>query len=359
MTAKKINIDWEEIEKRFHCNKFQYISNNLKEKLGIDESTTLSNETKEIYMIFHKYGYDLSTPGDANYYLITDAMADDLLKCDTRNRKKYKRNVDGIIGDILHDDFHLDKDAVAFSKDGNILSGAQRLTAIKKSGVPVVLLVLTVFIDPFVQMDTGQKRDFGDNQRIKGNNLDTKIFTIINTAKAYAETCKNVKIADRGEQKIKDMIYEVYEDPLNEWLEAKISYNKKRWMAYSTFCFLLNGENERLVQEFAKMATRKIPVTYVPLNKLEAFMLAYNRLMSTLPNEGIYMHRYIDLAKYSFEVFKKYYSNRDRCIKFGYEQVPDEKRFRRAGHISKDKKNDLQLDGYKQKWTIDLSFLEA
>ena len=359
MPRAKTGFNWTEIERRFQCNKFQFLSDELKEKFKVNEAVSLNDETKTIYKIFHKYGYDLSTPGDGNYYNITSQMADELLVCDTRNRKKYESNVNGIIGDILHDDFHLDKDAIAFSKDGNILSGAQRLTAIKQSGKSAVLFVLTVFIDPFVQMDTGQKRNFIDNQNIQGNKLDAKISTVVNAATRYIKTFDGFKIADRNDQKIKDMIYNEYKDAFTQWLDAGIVFRKKRWIMYATFCFILNGEDERLVCEFTDMATKPIPITYVPMNKFEAFMLSYNRLMASMPNEGIYLPKYIDLCKYAFDTFKKYYSKRDKCIKFGYEPIPNGTLFRRAGHISAEKKMDLQLDEYKQKWAIDLSFLAA
>jgi hypothetical protein len=108
---------------------------------------------------------------------ITPEQAEDyLLRTNTHNRNLKSRAVDAISRDILSGNWQLTGETIKFDKNGVLLDGQHRLTAIVRAGVPVQTAVARG-LEPEAQrvIDTGMRRSVAQQLTMDGtkyaNNL--------------------------------------------------------------------------------------------------------------------------------------------------------------------------------------------
>lgn len=100
---------------------------------------------------------------------ITPAMAKVYLEANTKNRPLSKRAVDFLKKEILAGRWKSTGDPIKFSKNGRLLDGQHRLTAIAESGITVLSYVIEgLEEDVFNVLDTGNKRDAKDVLSLSG-----------------------------------------------------------------------------------------------------------------------------------------------------------------------------------------------
>lgn len=101
--------------------------------------------------------------------VVTPAIAREWLKRNHCNRPLRRRIVDQYARDMASGNWLQTGDALKFDRDGNLLDGQHRLTAIAEGAVAVELLVLTG-LDPASQlvMDSGAKRTASDQFKLLG-----------------------------------------------------------------------------------------------------------------------------------------------------------------------------------------------
>lgn len=100
---------------------------------------------------------------------ITPTMAREMLKANTANRAIRRGHVEGLARDIEQGNYKLNAESIKFDKDGVLLDGQHRLSAIVKANKAVDSVVVRG-LDPDVKVtiDTGKKRNFGDVLRLEG-----------------------------------------------------------------------------------------------------------------------------------------------------------------------------------------------
>lgn len=339
--------------------KFQWLSNEVKARYGLNECTELNQYTRPIYDLFKKNGYDMQNSGDMHFCEITPEFAEDILHFDTQNRKKQKENVRGIIGDLLREDFHIGPDAICFSKKGYILSGAQRLTSIKVSGKSAVLPVLSVFIDPFLQMDTGATRDCVANQLIKGEigaKADDHVGAVVRNIIRYAADVKGITYESMNKAVREDLVITHYYNDFENWLNHH--FHKKKMKAcfkYLSFCLLVHGKDPGMILQFIKCATAKEPKSAV--TKLEVFLSCYSEMMRNVDQCGVTFYKYVNIAKYAWSMYEKYYNKQDKCPRFPYKA--DNGKIAAKKKMSDNEKDELGIGKFDSMYWIDVSFIEG
>ena len=109
--------------------------------------------------------------------LVTPQQALQMLQHNAGNRPLRKRFVDQYVDDILRGKWKLSHQGVAFSKEGRLLDGQHRLTAIVESGVSVQMVIArNVDEASFLVMDRGKTRALRDIIDDEPKVLDTCSF---------------------------------------------------------------------------------------------------------------------------------------------------------------------------------------
>lgn len=105
---------------------------------------------------------------------VTPAIAREWLKRNHCNRPIRRRIVDQYARDMASGNWLQTGDTMKFDRDGNLLDGQHRLTAIAEGDVTIELLVLTG-LDPSTQlvMDSGAKRSAADQFKLLGRSNTT------------------------------------------------------------------------------------------------------------------------------------------------------------------------------------------
>ena len=102
---------------------------------------------------------------------ITPDLAEKMLSYNTQNRSKSDGSVYSYLADMQKDEWRFTGDPIRFHKNGKLLDGQHRLTAISRlnAGEAVRALVVTGLDDEDqMVMDQGRKRTAGDQLGIKG-----------------------------------------------------------------------------------------------------------------------------------------------------------------------------------------------
>ena len=100
---------------------------------------------------------------------VTPELAEQWLAKNTHNRNLRKPVVNAYASDMANGDWSWNGEAVKFAKDGTLVDGQHRLSAIVQSGVTVKMLVIRgVEKESQHTMDTGAKRTSGDMLKLRG-----------------------------------------------------------------------------------------------------------------------------------------------------------------------------------------------
>lgn len=104
-----------------------------------------------------------------NKFLMTPQKAQQLLNCNTKNRKSSDLAVSLYKRDMSASNFMLNGTTVCMSDTGVLLDGQQRLMACVQSGKPFwTILVENLPEEAILTIDSGKKRTYGDRLKING-----------------------------------------------------------------------------------------------------------------------------------------------------------------------------------------------
>lgn len=127
---------------------------------------------------------------------VTPESARRMLSNNIKNRRLKPRLVNQLVSDIKSGDFHITHQGIALDKDGNLIDGQHRLSAVIAAGQPVEMYV-TRGLDPEMMnvVDIGAKRTQADVLAIHGHGSSIVLSaaaTIYNgfLTGAYSETGK-------------------------------------------------------------------------------------------------------------------------------------------------------------------------
>lgn len=100
---------------------------------------------------------------------ITPKYATELLESNTSNRPLSEKTVDRYADDMRDGAWQANGDPIRISKSGVLLDGQHRLTALRKSGITISMVIIEGLNDEaFKTIDTGKKRNAADVLAIAG-----------------------------------------------------------------------------------------------------------------------------------------------------------------------------------------------
>jgi hypothetical protein len=138
--------------------------------------------------------------------LVTPAIASKFLSQNYDNRKLRRSTVNFYAQEMVKGNWQLTHQGVAISKNGRLLDGQHRLSAVVKSGVSVEMVVFKDCEDStFNMLDVGAGRTVSDTMGIKRKSAGV-ISRIINYSNGSNTACRRI-----SHQLIKD-VYDKYED---------------------------------------------------------------------------------------------------------------------------------------------------
>lgn len=119
---------------------------------------------------------------------ITPALAKELLKRNTRNRKLRERAVGDYARDIAAGHWSLNGEAIKIAANGDVLDGQHRLRAILQADTSVDMFVV-IGLDPAAQetMDSGRKRSTGDVLSLRAEENSTTLAAILRRVWAWQQ----------------------------------------------------------------------------------------------------------------------------------------------------------------------------
>lgn len=116
----------------------------------------------------------------ANFEVITKKKADAMLLNNKQNRPISDKNLSAILVEMERGNFKITGESIKFSKNGSLLDGQHRLTAISKSGIEMnMLIVRGLDDDAFKYIDTGKTRTAADVLGIENVKNPSRIAAMI------------------------------------------------------------------------------------------------------------------------------------------------------------------------------------
>lgn len=110
---------------------------------------------------------------------VTPEQAADWLAHNTHNRKLRDNQVAALVRDMQEGNWKWNGDSIKFAKDGTLLDGQHRLTAVVRSGQPIdILIIRGLEKKTQATMDTGAKRTGADVLKLQGE----KNYTVLAAA---------------------------------------------------------------------------------------------------------------------------------------------------------------------------------
>jgi hypothetical protein len=116
----------------------------------------------------------------ANFEIVTAQKAATMLLKNKQNRPINDNNLAGIIAEMKRGCFRITGESIKVSKNGNLLDGQHRLTAIVKTGIDINMLVVRgLDDDAFKYIDTGRTRKASDVLGIEGVKNPARVASMI------------------------------------------------------------------------------------------------------------------------------------------------------------------------------------
>jgi hypothetical protein len=117
---------------------------------------------------------------------MTPQWATELLSTIKRQRPLNRPHVAHLSSEILEGRWELTNDAVCVAVDGSLINGQHRLTAIKKTGIPVdVLLAEGLSSSSFTKMDIPRKRSAADMVALSGGTNAASASSVVSLVVRY------------------------------------------------------------------------------------------------------------------------------------------------------------------------------
>lgn len=107
---------------------------------------------------------------------VTPELAKEILKGNTCNRNISSHRVNLYANDMINGKWSLTGMGISINKDGRLLDGQHRLSAIIKANVAVDMLICSD-IDNATEFDTGKKRSLADSYKLKLGRTDSMLTT--------------------------------------------------------------------------------------------------------------------------------------------------------------------------------------
>jgi hypothetical protein len=111
--------------------------------------------------------------------VITPQMAKNMLTRNKNNRNLSMRTVENYAKDMRAGHWQVNGESIKIGKDGSLLDGQHRLSAVIKSGIPVPLVLIEdIDNDSFFTIDTGKKRTAGQIAQLSGEKNGNRVAAI-------------------------------------------------------------------------------------------------------------------------------------------------------------------------------------
>lgn len=118
----------------------------------------------------NRYGSIVDTPTPtASVETVTPEIAGEWLRKNTHNRSMKRWNLAGMVSDMKAGNWQFTGEPIKFSKDGTLIDGQHRLTAIAQSGIPQEMLIVRgLEMESQHTMDAGARRSATDALNLRG-----------------------------------------------------------------------------------------------------------------------------------------------------------------------------------------------
>lgn len=111
--------------------------------------------------------------------VVTPEIAKKLLARNKNNRSLCGKIVENYSRDMMNGRWQVNGESIKIGKDGSLLDGQHRLSAVLKSGIPVPFVVIEdIENDCFFTIDTGKKRSAGQIAQMSGEKNASQVAAI-------------------------------------------------------------------------------------------------------------------------------------------------------------------------------------
>lgn len=283
-------------------------------------------------------------PGIEVYFLeVTGEVAKEMLAKNTAgNRNISQPNVERYASDMITMDWIINGDTIKFSKEGELLDGQHRLTAIAESGEAQVLLIVWGLDKvAMATIDAGRKRTYGDILKMRGVTNHTLVAALAsrvwhwdhgNYGTVHVARIENAQhTASIPSSAQKDVIMAKYEAAYGITFEAAAAFGHKastrrKGLSSSTYALawvILSGINKDLREQFFHevLVESKSPKSGYPIVAL------HNRLSNVVKGDGLDNVDQLDML---FSVYNNWVKGKEmqfirppRPVKPSILEIPD------------------------------------
>ena len=143
---------------------------------------------------------------DGNYFLITPLEAARMLQRNTHNRSLVPTQVAFLVNEIASGRWMRNGATILFSKEGELMDGQHRLSAIVKAGIPAWCKIdYTIDKAAFPTIDTGRRRTPGDVLHIAGEKSGIATAAALSWVARY-ESGMNIRFYKNTASQMPDLI---------------------------------------------------------------------------------------------------------------------------------------------------------
>lgn len=236
---------------------------------------------------------------------ITPDMAYGLLTKNTKNYRRISPTVVQRYAEVMRrGEWELNGEPITFAKDGTLLNGQHRLTAVVESGATVQMLVVTGIDNDVVTYDDGKIRSSVDIARAQGINASTRELAVSNLM------CSESFDGHKFHRSSKRNIADYCGAHLNQIKQATaicgsgaVTIMRRSWAMAAIYLLLRNGEDAGMLSDFAEIVNTGLPITGRESSSAIVFrnMIYMQPSMSRKTDEPINMH-YLMVAFSDFKI---------------------------------------------------------
>lgn len=193
-----------------------------------------------------------------------------------KNQRDISKNTVSLYKELLQNKLWdiLNGDAIKFDNEGHLIDGQHRLSAVVKSGIPIVTFVIRgIRKDMFLSGDKGKRRTLRDTLKMMGkkncSDLATALRTLLIWKKgnlSFITKCRTLTLSDR------ESINILEEHPYIEYMvtcgktvydQQRIELIKPKYIIY--YNYILPLINKKLSNDFINILIGKEPSENTPL----------------------------------------------------------------------------------------------
>lgn len=212
--------------------------------------------------------------------IITPSIAAEYLKNNEGNRQVMQSRVKEYATEIKSGRWRHTHQGIAFDRQGNILDGQHRLSAIVRAGVPVRMAVYRdQDRENFDKIDTGYNRGNKDQYTLRGGVHTKNATKIVGIARAMlCAGTKGVRFI-KGKNQLNRVVAEYamkHEDLINKFWEAarKSLCKNSGWIAAFLNCAIHYEDKEDFIfEELKRVAEREFKGPNDPIKHLDKYLM--------------------------------------------------------------------------------------